>query len=171
MFGFDSVPDFSVRDPESVTRAQREQFSRLQELHEQVGQLTGTAESEDGRLSVAYSERGGVHNLRIDPRALRMPSEDLAAAIEQLVNDARADFHRQTSEVVQKSVGDSVNPQALLDNLPQMEANLGEILNVAKQSSNDIAAMAQRLMGAFESMQRGNEGAGPSSTYRPGAAR
>lgn len=162
VFGFDEVPDFSVRDPEQIERAQREQMSRLQELQERIGTLVGRAESDDGRISVAYSEPRGVHDLRLDPRALRMPSEDLAATIERLVNEAREDLKRQTAEVAQETVGTSMNPQNLLANLPEMEANLGEIMKAAKESSNQIAQMAQRLMAAFPDRER-RDGTGSGS--------
>lgn len=149
MFGFDQVPDFSVRDPEAIARAQKEQLDRLQELQEKIGQLAGRAESEDGRISVAFSESKGVHELRLDPRALRLPSDELAETIAGLVNDAREDAKKQTAAAAQETFGDSMNPQGLLAGLPQMEASLGEMMKAAKESSNDIAAMAQRLMGAF----------------------
>ncbi|REF38037.1 YbaB/EbfC family nucleoid-associated protein [Thermasporomyces composti] len=149
MFGFDDLPDFSLRDPAQIELAQRDQMGRLQELQERIKSLVGRAESEDGRISVAYSEPRGVHDLQLDPRALRMPSEDLAATIERLVNEARDDFRRQTAEVAQETFGSTMNPQNLVANLPQMEANLGEILQAAKESSNQIAQMAQRLLAAF----------------------
>jgi DNA-binding protein YbaB len=149
MFGFDDLPDFSLRDPAQIELAQRDQMGRLQELQERIKSLVGRAESEDGRISVAYSEPRGVHDLQLDPRALRMPSEDLAATIERLVNEARDDFRRQTAEVAQETFGSTMNPQNLVANLPQMEANLGEIMKAAKESSNQIARMAERLMAAF----------------------
>jgi primosomal protein N'' len=54
-----------------------------------------------------------------------------------------------------------MNPQNLVANLPQMEANLGEILQAAKESSNQIAQMAERLMAAFPDLgRRGGTGSG-----------
>jgi DNA-binding protein YbaB len=161
VFGFDQMPDFSVRDPESIARAQREQMSRLQDMQEKLGQLVGRAESEDGRISLSFSEPQGLHDLHLDPRVLRLPSEEIAATIERLVNEARADLKQQTAEAAQETFGDAMNPQTLLANMPQMEAGLGEIMKAAKESSNDIAAMAQRLMQAFPDRMRDEDGNGP----------
>ena len=55
-------------------------IERSQELEEQLSSLEAEASAADGRVSVVVGSGGKVKSLTIDPRALRLGSEELAEA-------------------------------------------------------------------------------------------
>lgn len=148
MFSFDQIPTY-FHDPEEMARHQTEQLAKLAEYQEQLAVAIGTAESEDGEISVAFSEEKGVHDLRIDPRAMRDGSEDLAAQIEQLVNQARAELQRKQVEIAQATFGDSIDPAKLLADMPEAQAQLGELMNITRQAGNDVGLLVERIQRVF----------------------
>ncbi|MEO3875657.1 YbaB/EbfC family nucleoid-associated protein [Nonomuraea sp. B12E4] len=71
-----------------------------------VGEVTGEAESPDGRIKVRVSSSGQLTALRIDPRAMRLGSEELADAIMDLSRRATEDAARHLMEVTRPYLGD-----------------------------------------------------------------
>lgn len=149
MFGFDQIPTY-LHNPEEMARQQAEQLERMAEYQQRLAEAVGTAESDDGQISVAFSEEKGVHDLVIDPRAFRDDgSEDVANQIEDLVNRARAEMQQKQIEIAQSSFGDSVDPAKLLADLPEAQAQLGELMNLTRQAGNDVGLLVERIQRAF----------------------
>lgn len=149
MFSFDDIPTY-MHDPGEMARQQAIQLERLADYQEQLAEARGTAESEDGQISVAFSEEKGVHNLVIDPRAFRDDgSEDVARQIEELVNQARADMQQKQVDIAQTVFGDSIDPAQLLADMPEMQAQLGELMNITRQTGNDVGMLVERIQRAF----------------------
>lgn len=149
MFGFDQIPTY-LHNPEEMAAEQAKQLERMADYQEQLAAAVGTAESEDGQISVAFSEDKGVHNLVIDPRAFRDDgSEDVANQIEDLVNQARAEMQQKQVEIAQSVFGDSVDPAALIEAAPEAQAQLGELMNLTRQAGNDVGLLVERIQRAF----------------------
>lgn len=72
---------------------------------EKLATLVGTGTAADDKVRVTWAAATGLDQLCLDPRAMRMPSEDLANAIKQAITAAMADLRRQTAEVMQEEVG------------------------------------------------------------------
>lgn len=79
----------------------------MRAARERLESLTGTGTAADGRVRVTWTAATGIDQLHLDPRAMRMPSEELAAAIKQAITEAMADLRRQTAEVLQTETGTS----------------------------------------------------------------
>ncbi|SDI54302.1 YbaB/EbfC family nucleoid-associated protein [Nonomuraea jiangxiensis] len=77
-------------------RANSREFS---ETIDRVGEVVGQAESPDGKVKVRVSSSGQLTALRIDPRAMRLGSEELADTIMDLSRRATEDAARQLMEV------------------------------------------------------------------------
>lgn len=52
------------------------------EFSARLADMVGRAESPDGRVGLGFSPEKGLTGVRIDPRAMRMGSEELAELIE-----------------------------------------------------------------------------------------
>lgn len=118
----------------------RANLARTAALREQVGDLVGKATSDDGHIRVTYTGAAGLAELSIDPRAMRRPSQDLAARIVRVTADARADLERQRAELVAESAGDT--PELTRES---GEALLGELSRNYARSMDDIQTVFERF--------------------------
>src|SRR5690606_5187954 len=60
-----------------------------------VRDLRGVGESSDGRVRAEVLPGGAVHDLKIDPRALRTSSDDLSEAVMEAIKAATQDATEQ----------------------------------------------------------------------------
>lgn len=93
-------------------------------------------------IVVTYSEGNGVEEIRFDPRVMRMPSEDLAAEVARLVNEARADARRQMQQLVSETFGE---PTAIVDQLPEFQRTVDEVLRDTHQMRDQLDVLLDRM--------------------------
>jgi DNA-binding protein YbaB len=149
LFGFDQIPTY-LHDPEQMAAEQAKQLEKMADYQQQLAEARGTAESEDGQISVAFSEEKGLHDVVIDPRAFRDDgSEDVADQIETLVNQARAEMQQKQLEIAQNVFGGSFDPAGLIADAPEAQAQLGELMNLTRQAGNDVGLLVERIQRAF----------------------
>lgn len=79
----------------------------MRAAREKLASLVGTGIAADGKVRVTWAAATGLDQLHLDPRTMRMPSEELAAAIKRAITDAMADLRRQTAAVLQAETGTS----------------------------------------------------------------
>ena len=79
----------------------------MRAARERLASLVGTGIAANGQVRVTWAAATGLDQLQLDPRAMRMPSNDLSAAIKSAVTDAMADLRRQTAEVLRTETGAS----------------------------------------------------------------
>ncbi|GAA2760135.1 YbaB/EbfC family nucleoid-associated protein [Actinopolymorpha rutila] len=142
-----------LRDPEAIIAAQRENLQRAQEMERRIAEVSGSATSEDERITVTYTEENGIESIQLDPRAMRMASEDFAAVLVQVANAARADMRDQMQRVVDETIGEEGQPDLaeLATNAAQMEAAMNEFMR-------DTMTMESDLQNAIDRMKRMAEG-------------
>jgi DNA-binding protein YbaB len=138
-----------LRSPEELYAAQREQLAKAEELQRRIETVTGTATSSDERIAVSFSEANGVQDLVLDPRVLRMPSEDLAAEIVRLVNAARTEAHGQIQQVMNETLGDGgrPDPEQIGEQAAELQRSLDELMR-------DTMRMDGELTDVFDRMRR-----------------
>lgn len=77
----------------------------IRAAQERIATLVGTGTAADERVKVTWAAATGLDQLHLDPRAMRMPSEELAAAIKQAITTAMTDLRRKTAEVMKEEAG------------------------------------------------------------------
>ncbi len=150
------MSEFSFIDlskgPEEIIRAHQERMARVQELQQATADIVGVAASEDERIKVNFSETEGVRNLALDPRVLRMPSEDLADEIMRLVNQARDDARRQIQQLVEDTAQDGlVDPQTVLEKMPEIEQSVDDLMRDSQAITHQLMDIVERMRLAGES--------------------
>jgi DNA-binding protein YbaB len=95
-FGFSG---FSGDDFERVLRDAENSLPKVGEMRERITAIVGKGEAADGRITAEYSSEGGLSALEIDPRALRLPSDELSQEIRAAVNAAAKDFQGRLTQV------------------------------------------------------------------------
>ncbi|WP_336206387.1 YbaB/EbfC family nucleoid-associated protein [Nonomuraea sp. LPB2021202275-12-8] len=91
-------------DPEQLAADADRLFDRMRHLHGSTESVART-ESRDGWVSVEYGSTSGVQGLRLDPRAMRMDSAQLAETILNLIHQAREQAEAEERESAEESLG------------------------------------------------------------------
>ena len=140
--GFSPSGDFDI---EKLIRVSQEYEARGQELQERLAEIEGVAESEKGTIKVSCTVEGGVTDLQISPRAMRLPAAELAETIKRLIHEATADLQARTNELMAELFGEENTPDALRR---KAEAAGNELDNAAaafERAVNDSAGELERI--------------------------
>lgn len=105
-------------DPEDAIAgwAQRveQQTSRTTELSERLQQARASAESPGGEVVVTVDQSGGLADLRLGERAMRLPPTKLAEIILGTSRQAQATLARQVADVVSELYGSDSETAAFI---------------------------------------------------------
>ncbi|GAA5011010.1 YbaB/EbfC family nucleoid-associated protein [Actinopolymorpha pittospori] len=136
-----------LRSPEEIFAAQREQLEKAEELQRRIGAVTGSATSDDQRISASFSEANGVEELRLDPRALRLASEDLAAEIKQVVNAALADAQGQIQDLLNDALGADGQPSAqeIGEQAAELQSSLDELMRDSIRVDGELTGILEQI--------------------------
>lgn len=87
----------------------------MRAAQERIATLVGTGTAAEDKVRVTWAAATGLDQLHLDPRAMRMPSEELSAAIKQAIKTAMTDLQRKTAEVMKEEAGvDPANSSAAI---------------------------------------------------------
>jgi DNA-binding protein YbaB len=125
-------------DLDSLLKMATEKIDAARTAADAMAKLEGHGEAEEGRIAVTVSPTGALKSLTIDPRAMRLGSQDLAAAILAAASAASANAADQMRELV-TGLGD----------LPI------DVTAVARGSFELPPDMRERLDAAQERLRRG----------------
>ncbi|MFC6087175.1 YbaB/EbfC family nucleoid-associated protein [Sphaerisporangium aureirubrum] len=131
--------DFANIDVEKLLRGTQEQFARLEELQRRTGTLTGSA-SDGNRLVTAEYTQAGLYDLRLDPRAMRLPSGELAELIKQVIAAAAEDLREKAVALMTEVFGDQDNPMKLLEDPQAALAKVKEAEAVYDRTFDEVMA-------------------------------
>jgi DNA-binding protein YbaB len=81
--------------------------SRSRELEHQIATLEATGTAADGRVTVTAAAGGRISGVTIEPKAMRLASEDLAQAILDASREAQEELNRQMQELVKGFWGET----------------------------------------------------------------
>lgn len=81
-------------------RAVEQHANGMRAAKKRIAVLEGRAEAEEGRIRVTWVAGRGLGDLRIDPRAMRLGSDELAEAIKGAITSAMTDLQRQVDAVM-----------------------------------------------------------------------
>ncbi|GAA3812108.1 hypothetical protein GCM10022226_35950 [Sphaerisporangium flaviroseum] len=139
-------PDFANIDVEKLLNQSQQQFARLEELQERTSALVGEAQDKDGLVTVEYAG-DGLRDLRLNPRAMRLASADLADLIKSVAREAAKDLERQTTELMGEVFGEEDNPMKLLNDPDAAMAKIRDAEKAYNRTFEDV-------MGDLEEIRR-----------------
>lgn len=131
-----------------ILRKAQEMAAQTNQLQERLAGLTGRAESADGLVRVACTGDDPVHEVVIDPRALRYAAADLAETLQTLIRQARVDLNQQVSDVFREQTGDA-GPMALLQNPELAQAKMAQLREMVDSASQGSSALMERMRRQF----------------------
>lgn len=143
MRSFEGIPRFHT-DPGAPADALLRQAEEAAAVRAQLSETTGEAASDDGLITSVVGARG-LQELRLDPRAMRMPSEDLAKAIIDVTAQAREDMERRRLERARELGLAQERP-----GLDQSLAKLAELRSLIAESQGDARRVFERFQAQTE---------------------
>lgn len=134
-------------DPDTLMRNQQAQMAAVNEMLEKVNATVGEASSQDDRIHVEWSEGDGVRLLELNPRALRLSSDELAAEIRDVVNRARADASAKVAEAVEGAEGlpSADDAQSMIDEMPKVQGFLDDVLRDTSRLGGELEHLVERM--------------------------
>ena len=97
-------------DPNQIVASYENEVAELagraEEAKERISQLSGTASSPDGAVTVTVGGGGALRNVSFGPRADEMPKERLAAAIMATAQKAQAQASQQILAIMSPLIGE-----------------------------------------------------------------
>src|SRR5579859_6365727 len=95
--------------------AAQQRIEEVRRLKDQLAQLVGRAESPDGLVRAEFTDADGLSGLVVNPRAMRLTSEELSELIVRVSRAARADLDGQRREAMRAVLGPGFDPSAPID--------------------------------------------------------
>ncbi|MFI7635670.1 YbaB/EbfC family nucleoid-associated protein [Nonomuraea sp. NPDC049400] len=99
-------------DLERVAREADQALRQLSGLQDRLDTVRGTGTSADGLVVASADGSGRIDSIKLNPRAMRMASEELAEALLRAINAAQDDCARQTNGLIADSGVDVGGNQA-----------------------------------------------------------
>lgn len=98
-------------DPElasrRVIRELQDKLGRLEDVRNALREVRGEGEAADGLVRVVVGPSGTLEDLELDPRAMRLASEELRDAIVEAAQAATADAQAKVTELMSDFAGAS----------------------------------------------------------------
>ena len=110
----------------------------LRRIREEVASLVGEASDDEGYVTATWTAEKGFAGLNLDPRAMRMPSMDLAAEIVRVTQLAREDFEARRRELAASF------PMPEVD-LEEAQANIEDVRETFTRSLGDLQGMMEQF--------------------------
>jgi DNA-binding protein YbaB len=137
--------DLANLDIEKLVRISEEHSARVKEMQERAVELKGYAESKDRRITVTCTTNGGVSDIDIDPRAMRMPAAEFAETLKALIREANADLQKQLSELMAETYGEAANPMALVQNQEAVQDRIQQAAAAYDRTLDDAMSELERI--------------------------
>lgn len=132
--------------PESLVAQHEDRLARLADLRREVAEAAGEAVSADGRVHVRFTEADGIVSLRLDPRALRLPADDLADMVTRTVNEAKRAAAVAVAEAAERArLGGVPHPESVLAHVPGIQQFLAEVTADTGRMTGQLESLMERM--------------------------
>lgn len=114
----------------------QEQIERIQRMQQDLADQVGEAESPRGLVLARTGAGGMLVDLRIDPNARRLSSEELAAEVVAAVTAAQRDFAARADEIMAPVLGMRPSEQSvneLESGMSRLEALTDDVARLARE--------------------------------------
>jgi DNA-binding protein YbaB len=118
----------------------RRHLEEVRALKDRIATLVGRAESPDGLVRVEFTDADGLSALDVNPRAMRLQSQELSEAILRTVRAARADLDEQRRAALADVMGTGFDPTAPVDPAA-LRGRIDEAADAFRRTSADSNAL------------------------------
>jgi DNA-binding protein YbaB len=145
---FEFNPDnFQLEDLDRIFGQTQELMKNLEQVQDALADITGEGEAADGLIRAVVDGSGGIREVALNPRAMRLDSATLAEALTRAVREAQSDAKSKTAQLLGGAGADLD-----LDLEPPDQDQLRETLQGIEDSfSQKIDARTDEILRRFES--------------------
>jgi DNA-binding protein YbaB len=136
--------NFENIDVDKVLRGAGEHFARVEEVQKGMVALVGRARDEDGLVTVEYTS-GGLSELDLNPKAMRLSSGELAEKIKAVVRDAAQDLQEQAGALMGEVFGEEDNPMRYADGPDAALQQAREVEAAYNRTFEDVMGELDRI--------------------------
>ncbi|MEV0233323.1 YbaB/EbfC family DNA-binding protein [Nonomuraea sp. NPDC050786] len=137
--------DLGGIDMDRLLHSVDQQIARAEELEKAMAKLVGRAEDEDHLVLVEYAQEG-LRTLEIRPKGMRLSAAELSEKIKAAVQDAVADLHRLSGELMAEMFG-AASPMRMIEDSTAM-------LKQVKRAEASYDRAFEDVMGEMDRIRR-----------------
>ena len=93
-----------IENTDRVVAEAEEAMRRVQEAQAQIAIVTGEGSSKDSLIHAVTDAEGGLVEVTLDPRAMRLDSKGIAKGVTTAVKRAQANAKKQVQELVSEAL-------------------------------------------------------------------
>lgn len=125
----------------------QERVKQALAVADQLKDLMGEADSEDGYIRVTVQPNGMIDRLEINPRAMKQGSEALAEEITKTILAAQQSLAQKSQELMEPLTGDVGRLEEMTSKgtLQDISETIGESTAAVSRAENPALAAAQQL--------------------------
>lgn len=123
---------------ENLTDVVTGQNAKLHDVRRQMTELRGKGRAADERVEVEVNQFGALAALRIDPRAMRMGSEQLAEAILSAARQGVRDVNAQAEKMMQPLIMELLGTDLSTDAAEDAGRDMDDILAAMRDVRHDL---------------------------------
>lgn len=145
---FEFNPDnFQLEDLDRIFGQSQELMKNLEQVQEALAEVTGEGEAADGLVRAVVDGSGGIQEVALNPRAMRMDSLTLAEALTHAVREAQSDAGSKTALLLRGAADglaidlEPPNPDQLRERLQGVQESFG----------HKIDALTDEILQRFQS--------------------
>ncbi|MFG3435858.1 YbaB/EbfC family nucleoid-associated protein [Nonomuraea sp. NPDC047897] len=135
--------DLDPANLERLVRQSEESVRRLADATAKLEAISGTGRSRSELVSAEVDNGGGIRRVVIDPRAMRLGSEELSEQVCEAVRAAQDDVQRQSLELVTSAIGDDATRAT--GDLDALQRELQDIQSSFARSVDASTAAVDRI--------------------------
>lgn len=139
-----------IDDAERKLRDSTHNLDNLRDVQAKLAEAVGRGEAADGHVLVEYTA-AGLRELTIDPRAMRMTSEELAEAVKEALGAAVQDFRAQSAQALRDAGlagadGETDKPDlaAIQERLGQARDRYSSVMRTAAQQLDEASRLRRQ---------------------------
>jgi DNA-binding protein YbaB len=123
---------------ENLTDMVTGQNAKLHDVRRQMTELRGKGRAADERVEVEVNQFGALAGLRIDPRAMRMGSEQLAEAVLSAARQGVRDVNAQAEKIMQPLITELLSTNLSTDAAEGAGRDMDDILAAMRDVRHDL---------------------------------
>jgi DNA-binding protein YbaB len=147
VFDFDPH-NFQLEDLNRIIGQSQEVMRNLEKVQDALGEVTGEGEAADGMVRAVVTGTGGIQQVTLEPRAMRLDSQSLAENVTLAVRAAQTDAQSKTTQLLGSALGgvdlaeDALDQDKVREQLQSVQDSFGRKID---ERSEEFLRRQQRM--------------------------
>ncbi|GAA5062466.1 DNA-binding protein YbaB [Thermocatellispora tengchongensis] len=134
--------DVRAEDLERIARESEAAIARLGAAFTELDAVTGEGSGADGLARAVVDGSGGIIEITLEPRIMRLDSRSIAEAVTEAVRQAQQEARRRTEELVRAATGAadlSLDPEQIRRRFEELGESFTGLLDETARHADETA--------------------------------